>query len=152
MRFEGSKAYYFHFRLKELGLSYRRWSLYYGHGKADFYEGNKDAAQLFLDAKSNGVDWLRVYDVVASLRRTHLHQWALNYTTPIRLNGREGQCSIAFRWLRVHRLQYGTLKGQMWLGQFQGDLKLLTTRRLPESETRSNGVALDVAVVLPLSE
>jgi hypothetical protein len=40
----------------------------------------------------------------------------------------------------------------MWLGQFQGDLKLLTTRGLPESETRSNGVALDVAVVLPLSE
>jgi hypothetical protein len=152
MRFEGNKAYYFHARLKELGLNYRRWSLRYGHGKADFYEGNKGAAQLFLDTKSDSIDWLKVYEVDAYLRRTHSHQWALSYTTPVRLNGREGQCSIAFRWLRVHRLQYGTLKGQMWLGQFQGDLKLLTTRGLPESETRSNGVALDVAIVLPLSE
>jgi len=152
MKFEGSKAYYFHTRFKELGLSYRRWSLYYGHGKADFYEGNKGAAQLFLDAKSNGVDWLKVYDVDAYLRRTHSHQWTLSYTTPVRLNGREGQCTIALRWLRMHRLQYGNLKGQMWLGQFQGNLKMLTTRGLPENETRSNGVALDVAMVLPLSE
>jgi len=152
MRFEGSKAYYFHSRLKELGLSYRRWSLCYGHGKADFYEGNKGAAQLFLDAKSNGVDWLKVYDVDAYLRRTHSHQWALSYTTPVRLNRREGQCTIALRWLRMHRLQYGNLRGLMWLGQFQGDLKLLTTRGLPENETRSNGVAFDIAVLLPLSE
>ncbi|MFA0740259.1 MAG: hypothetical protein DFNUSKGM_000361 [Candidatus Fervidibacter sacchari] len=28
MMFEGSKAYYFHARFKELGLSYRQWSLY----------------------------------------------------------------------------------------------------------------------------
>ncbi len=152
MRFEGSKAYYFHARLKELGLSYRRWSLRYGHGKADFYEGNRDAAQLFLDAKSNGIDWLKVYEVDAYLLRTHSHHWALSYTTPVRLNGREGQCIIALRWLRMHRLQYGNLKGLMWLGQFQGDLKLLTTRGLPENEKRSNGVALDVAVLLPLSE
>ena len=152
MMFEGSKAYYFHARFKELGLSYRQWSLYYGHGKGDFYEGNRDAAQLFLDAKSNDVDWLKVYDVDAYLRRTHSHHWALSYTTPVRLNGRKGQCIIALRWLRMHRLQYGNLKGLMWLGQFQGDLKLLTTRGLPENETRSNGVALDVAIVLPLSE
>ena len=152
MRFEGSKAYYFHARFKELGVSYRQWSLHYGHGKADFYEGNKGAAQLFLDAKSNGVDWLKVYDVDAYLRRTHSHQWVLSYAAPVRLSGREGQCTIAFRWLRMHRLQYGTLKGLMWLGQFQGDLKLLTTRGLPESETRSNGVALDVAIVVPLSD
>jgi hypothetical protein len=152
MRFEGSKAYYFHARFKELGVSYRQWSLHYGHGKADFYEGNKGAAQLFLDAKSNGVDWLKVYDVDAYLRRTHSHQWVLSYAAPVRLSGREGQCTIAFRWLRMHRLQYGTLKGLMWLGQFQGDLRLLTTRGLPESETRSNGVALDVAIVVPLSD
>jgi hypothetical protein len=152
MRFEGSKAYYFHARFKELKVSYRQWLLHYGHGKADFYEGNKGAAQLFLDAKSNGVDWLKVYDVDAYLRRTHSHQWVLSYAAPVRLSGREGQCTIAFRWLRVHRLQYGTLKGLMWLGQFQGDLKLLTTRGLPESETRSNGVALDVAIVVPLSD
>jgi hypothetical protein len=44
MRFEGSKAYYFHARFKELGVSYRQWLLHYGHGKADFYEGNEGAA------------------------------------------------------------------------------------------------------------
>ena len=97
MKFEGNKAYYFHTRLKELGLNYRRWSLRYGYGKADFYEGNKGAAQLFLDTKSDSIDWLKVYEVNAYLRRTHSHQWALSYTTPVRLNGREGQCSIAFR-------------------------------------------------------
>jgi hypothetical protein len=53
MRFEGSKAYYFHARLKELGLNHRQWSLCYRHGKADFYEGNKGAAQLILAHRSH---------------------------------------------------------------------------------------------------
>ena len=152
IRFGADSAYYFHTRFKELGFSYHRWSLHYGHGKADFYEGNKDAAQLYLDVKSNAIDGMRVYDVVASLRRTHLHRWTLSYTTPIRLDRRLGQCTVALHWLRMHRLQHGILKGQMVLGQFQGDMNLLTTRGLPESETQSNGVALDVAIVVPLSD
>ena len=151
IKFGANSAYYFHTRFKELGFSYLQWSLHYGHGKADFYEGNKDAAQLYLDAKSNTVGGLQ-YDVVASLRRTHLHRWTLSYTIPIQLSEEKGQCTVALHWLRMHRLQHGVLKGQMLLGQFQGDLKLLTTRGLPENETRSNGVALDVAVVLPLGK
>jgi len=116
------------------------------------WRGNKGAAQLYLDVKSNAIDGMRVYDVVASLRRTHLHRWTLSYTTPIRLDRRLGQCTVALHWLRMHRLQHGILKGQMVLGQFQGDMNLLTTRGLPESETQSNGIALDVTIVVPLSD
>jgi hypothetical protein len=152
LRFGGDRAYFVAYRFKELSVTYRRWTLRYGHGKADFYEGNGDAAQLYLDAMANAINPTGTYDVVASLNRTRLHRWSLDYAAPFRLNGRRGYFIVTLHWLRLHRLQRGTLTGRMNFGQFRGDLRLLTTRGLPDEETQSNGIAMDVAVVIPIGQ
>lgn len=152
LRFEGDRAYFTAYRFKEIALTRNRWTLRYGHGKTDFYDGNSDAAQLYLDALANAVDAHRLYDVNASLHRTRVHRWTLEYAAPLRWQKRQGQVAVALHWLRLHRLQWGTLTGQMRAGQFQGDLHLLTTRGLPANETRSNGLALDIALVVPTDE
>jgi hypothetical protein len=56
------------------------------------------------------------YDVVASLNRTRLHRWSLDYAAPFRLNGRRGYFIVTLHWLRLHRLQRGTLTGRMNFG------------------------------------
>ncbi|MCX7967303.1 MAG: hypothetical protein N3B10_02305 [Armatimonadetes bacterium] len=150
INFHGDCAYFADYRMKELSLSHRRWTLRHGYGKADFYEGNRDAAQLYLDTMSVGANPQKDYDVNASLSRTFLRRWTLEYTAPLKRG--QGQFSVAFHWLRVHRLQKGTLTGQMSLGQFDGDLLLLTTRGLPSSETKSNGVSVDFSAVAPIGE
>jgi hypothetical protein len=153
LRFVGDRAYFIAYRFKEVALTYRRWTLRYGHGRADLYDGNGDAAQLYLDSLANAPNPMRSYEVVASLNRTRLHRWSLDYEMPLRLNGRRGYLVATLHWLRLSRLQLGTLTGRMdELGRFQGDLRLLTTRGLPEEETHSNGIALDVAVVVALNE
>ncbi len=152
LRFGGDRAYFVAYRFKELSVTYRRWTLRYGHGKADFYEGNGSAAQLYLDAMANAINPTGTYNVVASLNRTRLHRWSLDYAAPFRLNGRQGYFIVTLHWLRLHRLQRGTLAGRMNFGQFRGDLRLLTTRGLPDEETQSNGVAVDVAVVIPIGK
>ncbi len=149
MNFNDDYAYFANYRLKDLAISYRRWTLRHGYGKADFYGGNRDATQLYLDSMSSGVDSQKVYNVNASLNRTFLRRWTLEYAIPLKHS--QGQISVAFHWLRIHRLQKGRLTGQMWLGQFEGDLHLLTTRGLPLSETRSNGVSVDLFIVAPIS-
>ncbi len=149
MNFSDDYAYFANYRLKDFALSYRRWTLRHGYGKADFYDGNKDAAQLYLDSMSVGVDARKVYNVNASLNRTFLRRWTLEYAIPLKRN--QGQISVAFHWLRIHRLQKGKLTGQMWLGQFDGDLHLLTTRGLPSNEARGNGMTIDFSAVAPIS-
>lgn len=147
--FKDNYAHFTSYRLKDLSLSYRRLTFSYGYGKADFYDGNQGAAQLYLDSMSTGIDWQKTYDVNASLSRTFLHRWSVEYSLPFKRG--HGRFSVALHWLRVHRLQKGTLTGQMWLGQFQGDLNLLTTRGLPSHQTRSNGLALDLAAIVPIN-
>lgn len=149
MNFSDDYAYFANYRLKDFALSYRRWTLRHGYGKADFYDGNKDAAQLYLDSMSVGVDARKVYNVNASLNRTFLRRWTLEYAIPLKHN--QGQISVALHWLRIHRLQKGKLTGQMWLGQFDGDLHLLTTRGLPSNEARGNGMTIDFSAVAPIS-
>lgn len=148
-KFSDDYAYFANYRLKDFALSYRRWTLRHGYGKADFYDGNKDAAQLYLDSMSVGVDARKVYNVNASLNRTFLRRWTLEYAIPLKHN--QGQISVALHWLRIHRLQKGKLTGQMWLGQFDGDLHLLTTRGLPSNEARGNGMTIDFSAVAPIS-
>ncbi|MFN3421011.1 MAG: hypothetical protein ACK40X_04715 [Armatimonadota bacterium] len=149
-RFNDNQAFYVSHSLKDLALTRKRWTLRYGYGQANFYQGNRGAAQLYLDSKSDGIDWSKSYDVNASLKRTRLYRWTVEYLIPFK-HGR-GEILLAIHWLRVHRLQEGTLTGQMWLGQFQGDLTLLTTRGLPRHETRSNGLALDIAAIAPVND
>lgn len=149
MQFNGNRAFYVSHRLKDLALTHGRWTLRYGYGQTDFYEGNKGATQLYLDSKSDGVDSLKTYDVNASLKRARLHRWTVEYVVPVKRG--KGEFLIALNWLRTHRLQEGTLTGQMWLGQFQGDLALLTTRGLPHRETRSDGLALDIAAIMSVN-
>ncbi len=150
LRFNGDRAYFVAYRFKELSVTYRRWALRYGHGKADFYEGNGGAAQLYLDAMANVISTTDTYDVVASLNRTRLHRWSLEYVTPLRIGNQKSQLVMTLHWLRLHRLQHGTLTGRMNLGQFRGDLRLLTTRGLPNDEVRSNGLILDVSLLVPI--
>ena len=152
LQFVGDRAYFIAYRFKEVAFTYRRWTLRYGYGKADFYDGNGDAAQLYLDAMANVINPMRTYEIVASLNRTRLHRWSLDYATSFRLHGRQGYFVTTIHWLRLSRLQWGTLTGRMDLGQFRGDLRLLTTRGLPEEEARSNGIALDAAVVFSLND
>ncbi|MEM2368483.1 MAG: hypothetical protein QXQ50_09660, partial [Candidatus Bathyarchaeia archaeon] len=109
MNFNDDYAYFANYRLKDLAISYRRWTLRHGYGKADFYGGNRDATQLYLDSMSSGVDSQKVYNVNASLNRTFLRRWTLEYAIPLKHN--QGQISVALHWLRVHRLQKGKLTG-----------------------------------------
>ncbi|MFN4180483.1 MAG: hypothetical protein ACK4I8_09230, partial [Armatimonadota bacterium] len=53
-RFNDNHAFYLSHSLKDLALTRRRWTLRYGYGQADLYEGNRGAAQLYLDSKSDG--------------------------------------------------------------------------------------------------
>ncbi len=149
-RFNANHAFYATHSLKDLALTRGRWTLRYGYGKADLYQGNRGAAQLFLDSKSGSIDWSKDYDVNASLKRTRLYRLTVEHVIPFKHG--KGQISLALHWLRVHRLQEGTLAGQTQSGQFQGDLILLTTRGLPRHKIRSNGLVLDVAAVVPINE
>lgn len=151
-RFTGREAYFLSERLQEIAYVHGRWSLRYGYGLADLYEGNGGAAQLYLNAKAGILDDGRNYSVAASLGRSALHRWTVEHRVPLRWLRAEGEAHFVLHWLRTQRLQQGSLVGRMATGQFLGNLRLLTTRGLPAGEVRSNGLAMDWALLASMGK
>jgi hypothetical protein len=149
--FQGDYAYFTDYRNSEMALSKGMWRLSYASTNADLYEGNHDAAQLYLDSLSNSIDPHAAMRPLATMNRTAAIRWRMGYATPVRWAAKRGGIYLAVSYLRMQRVQLGELTGDTVGNRFDGELTFLSTLDLPPEETRSAGIALDAALELELT-
>jgi len=154
--FNGRHAYYVGNRIYGMRLHRGKWELGYAYGQADLFQGNRGAAQLFLETERGALNPNTAYGVQATLNRSALQRWTLAYRDQLELTPSTGdrrqegvlRYRIALSWLVLQRVQVGDLAGQKRGDQFEGTLNLTTTRGLPPEAVDGRGVAFDVACEL----
>ncbi len=153
--FNGRHAYYVGNQLYAVRLHRGKWELGYAYGQADLFQGNRGAAQLFLETEQGALNPNTEYGVHATLNRSAIHRWTLAYRDQTRLRTRSpsrGESILRYRlalnWLVLQRVQLGDLAGQKRGDQFEGTLNLTTTRGLPPGAVDGRGVTLDMGCEL----
>jgi hypothetical protein len=158
-RFNGRHPYYTGNRIEAVRLHRGKWELGYASGRADLFQGNGGAAQLFLETEQNGLNPNTEYGVQATLNRSAIHRWTVAYQDQTKLKTRllskgnhkeEGilRYRLALNWLVLQRVQGGALAGRKRGDQFDGTLTLTTTRGLPPEVVGGRGISLDAACEL----
>jgi hypothetical protein len=125
-----------------------RWRVGYAYGQAERFRGNRGAAQLFLEAEQGELRNEGNTTVWASMNRSAVHRWSLSYEDGATTGEARLRYRLSAHYLALQRLQMGTLIGQRTGNQFDGALRLTTTRGLAPQEARGQGVALDAEATL----
>ncbi len=146
--FNGSHAYFDGYRSYEAAISGGMWRISYASTTADLYQGNRDAAQLYLDSLSNSINPYASMQPQVSMNRTAAIRWRVAYATPIRLVSHYDTLLMAANFLQMQRVQLGNLSGATTGNSFTGNLSILSTLGLPPGETRGYGLSLDMGLAL----
>lgn len=144
----GDSFYYQSSSMFRLEHALGRWRVGYAYGQAELFRGNRGAAQLFLEAEQGELRNEGAAPVAASLNRSAVHRWSLSYEDGATTGEARLRYRLSAHYLALQRLQMGTLIGQRTGNQFEGALRLTTTRGLAPQEARGQGVALDAEATL----
>lgn len=125
-----------------------KWRVGYAYGQAERFRGNRGAAQLFLEAEQGELRNEGNTTVWASLNRSAVHRWWLGFEDSATIGEARLRYRLTAHHLALQRLQVGTLIGQRAGNQFDGALRLTTTRGLTPQEVRGRGAALDAEATL----
>ena len=116
-----------------------RWSLTAGRGQREWYRGNQDAGQLWLDLHSD-VPLSRSYAPEALVTRLQTDWVGVSYTAPASVGQVEGQLSLQVRLLQPRDLQMGEAIGTVSNNDvYTGMLKIISAR----STEGASGWAID---------
>jgi hypothetical protein len=125
-----------------------RWRVGYAYGQAERFRGNRGAAQLFLEAEQGELRNEGNTTVWASMNRSAVHRWSLGLEDSATIGEARLRYRLTAHYLVLQRLQVGTLIGQRAGNQFDGALRLTTTRGLPPQAIDGQGVALDAEATI----
>jgi len=143
MRFGGSHGY----GRTAYGFGVRAvsgpWEFRWVHGGADDYEGNGDAARVYLAAEGGAASYPDAGEPVAELNRNSMSRLVVGYETPVR-GAHSVTVMAAASWLHADRVQLGRIAAVSHGEAMTGTLDLFTTRGLPSDRTGGDGYALDV--------
>ena len=125
-----------------------KWRVGYAYGQAERFRGNRGAAQLFLEAEQGELRNEGNTTVWASMNRSAVHRWSLGLEDSATIGEARLRYRLTAHYLVLQRLQVGTLIGQRAGNQFDGALRLTTTRGLPPQAIDGQGVALDAEATI----
>jgi len=119
------------------------WEIRWVRSGADDYEGNGDAARLYLAAEGGAKSYPDAGEPVAELNRNSMNRLVVVYETSVR-GARNVTVMAAASWLHADRVQLGRIAAVSHGQAVTGNLNLLTTRGLPSDRTGGDGYALDL--------
>lgn len=142
--FVGEVGYYRLTAGRSLSIRQGSWTVGWTNAVSDLYQGNRDAVRVYLAAERGDSVYPSNASISVHLDRSDIHHWQVEYRAPV---GRVSGVTVGarFHWLKVARLQRGSLAGESSGGAFAGDLLLQTTRGLPSHKVAGRGYALDVS-------
>ncbi|MFQ3610632.1 MAG: hypothetical protein SNJ72_03960 [Fimbriimonadales bacterium] len=123
------------------------WHLTYGWELAEAYEGNNGAVRLYLEANQDQLDPSTGYPVSATLNRSAVSRFALDYRGQTAQNAWHVVYSVGIQGAFLRRVQQGTLVGTKSGDQFVGRLTLESTRDVPPNQRGGFHLGLDVMLV-----
>ena len=126
-------------------VRYRRWGIEFAEGTLSLLEGNRDAAQLWLDAKSGSANSQRIYFPFATEQKGHWHWFGLNHFIPFQFHCMEGRFVVGFRYLLCDRFRDGWISGTYQNGRLLGELEFVSSRGIGFNAPSGKGFALDMA-------
>ena len=126
-------------------VRYRRWGIEFAEGTLSLLEGNRDAAQLWLDAKAGSTNSQRIYFPFATEQKGHWRWFGLSHFIPFGSRGTEGKFVIGFRYLLCDRFRDGWISGTYQNGRLLGELEFVSSRGIGFNAPSGKGFALDVA-------
>jgi hypothetical protein len=123
--FDGNQAYATAQYSGCLRMSYRRWWIGYGQGKRWSYDGNPDAAQLWIDLNSDG-QTQPSYTAQASDASIATNWYAVGRDFPLRTGSIEGLASLCLRQISVPKFRARSIAGEMHGDMFTAQLRTVT--------------------------
>jgi len=126
-------------------VRYRRWGIEFAQGTLSLLEGNRDAAQLWLDAKAGSANSQRIYFPFATEQKGHWRWFGLNHLVPFRFHHMEGKFVVGFRYLLCDRFRDGWFSGTYQNGRLLGELEFVSSRGIGFNAPLGKGFALDMA-------
>jgi len=126
-------------------IRYRRWSIEFAEGTLSLLEGNRDAAQLWLDAKANLTNSRRTYFPFVTEQKSHWRWFGLSHIIPFESHRMEGKFVFGFRYLLCDRFRNGWLSGTYQNGRLLGELEFVSSRGIGFNAPSGKGFALDVS-------
>lgn len=149
--YPGDAPYFDAYEVHALELERGLWRLSYAWTRADLYQGNRDAAQTYLDSLSDTLADSPLGSPRATMNRTSAIRWQAAYRSPVTIAHRPGGLFVAANYVRMQRVQLGSLTGVTSGERFNGVLSFLSTLDMPPDETHSDGLALDAGLALNVS-
>jgi hypothetical protein len=126
-------------------VRYRRWGFEFAEGTLSLLEGNRDAAQLWLDAKAGSANSHRIYFPFATEQKGHWRWFGLNHLVSFQLHRMEGKFVVGFRYLLCDRFRDGWFSGTYQNGRLLGELEFVSSRGIGFNAPSGKGFALDAA-------
>ena len=145
---DATRGYLISVQAYEARLRWQRWELAYAYGLADWFEGNRGAARLFLESEQRRLRQHTRYPVEATLNRSAVNCWTLTYRGDLAVEAVRLRYHIGVSYLHLQRVQQGRLQGQKEGDAFAGELTLLTTRGVPATRIGGYGYAAHAGIAL----
>lgn len=139
-----SAPFYTADNLSRWELRYSQWGVEVVEGTVSLLQGNADAAQLWLDAKSNAINKQRFYHAFARERKGHWRWLGLSYTTPFKNRETNGELTLSLSYLSCHRFRDGWLSGTHHNGRMLGEVNFISSRGIGFEAPSGKGFALDL--------
>ena len=125
-----------------LKISYRRWWVGYGQGQRWSYDGNSDAAQLWIDLHADG-QTQPSYAPQASDATIATNWYALGHDFPLHAGSIEGLADLCLRRISVPKFRARSVVGEMQGEEFTAMMRTVTWDTRDHGKVPGVGWSLD---------
>lgn len=128
-RFTHDSAYALLESTRWIAVGQGEWVLSFGSGTRDYYEGNSDAAQLWIDMHSDSITQGE-YTPRVSNTKISVNWFGISRSLPVRSGKMDGDLTIRLRKLVVDSYRSGCLVGDVDGDEFSGMIKTTSSEML----------------------
>lgn len=140
-RFTHDSAYALLESTRWVAVGQGEWILSFGSGTRDYYEGNSDAAQLWIDTHSDSVTQTE-YRPRVSNTRISVNWFGISRSLPVRSGKMDGDLTVTLRKLVVDSYRSGSLVGKVSGDEFTGMIRTTSSEML-SANADGQGWSLD---------
>lgn len=140
-RFAHDSAYALLESTRWIAVGQGEWILSFGSGTRDYYEGNSDAAQLWIDMHSDFATQAEYMPKVSNTRIS-VNWFGISRSLPVRSGKMEGDLTVTLRKLVVDSYRSGSLVGNVAGDEFTGMMRT-TSSEMVSGNADGQGWSLD---------
>ncbi|MGB9586730.1 MAG: hypothetical protein ACPL7O_00985 [Armatimonadota bacterium] len=128
-RFTHDSAYALLESTRWIAVGQGEWILSFGSGTRDYYKGNSDAAQLWVDMHSDSVTQTEYVPKVSNTRIS-VNWFGISRSLPVRSGKMDGDLTVTLRKLVVDSYRSGSLVGRVSGDEFTGMMRTTSSEML----------------------